>query len=72
MQHFADGIPFNDFVDGESAGFVDADVHGIGVAEQIVQIAEDFLVRADEKRCDEIIRAVSARMPRQVGSSPRR
>ena len=58
MQNFADGITFNDFVDGESPGLVDADVHGIGVAEQVVQIAEDFLVSADEKRGDEIIRAV--------------
>ena len=33
---------------------VEADVHGVRVAEQVVQVAEDFLVRADEEHAQVI------------------
>ena len=37
---------------------VGADVHGVGVAEEIVQVAEDFLVGADQERAEVIGLAV--------------
>ena len=37
---------------------VDADVDGVGVAEEVVQVAEDFLVGADEEGGEEIVVAV--------------
>ena len=48
--------------------FIQADVHGIGIAEQIVQVAEDLLVRAQQK-CTQNVRAVVERMQRQASSS---
>ena len=35
------------------AGLVDGDVDGVGVAEEVVQVAEDLLVGADEERGDQ-------------------
>ena len=43
---------------------VHADVNGMGVAEQVVQIAKDFLVGADQKHT-EVIRVLAGAVERQ-------
>ena len=34
------------------------DVHGVGVAEQVVEVAEDLLVRADEEDAEVVVLAL--------------
>ena len=43
---------------------VEADVHGVGVAEQVVQVAEDLLVGADQEHA-EVVRLAVERVQRQ-------
>src|SRR5204863_7216686 len=40
------------------AGFIDADVDGVRVAQEVVQIAQDCLVSAHEEGGQEVVRAV--------------
>src|SRR6266849_6333595 len=49
VQHLADRIPLDDRVDVDLAAFIKTDVNGVGVAEQVVQVAKDFLIRAEEE-----------------------
>ena len=39
---------------------VDPDVHGVGVAEEVVQVAQDLLVGADQEGGDQVLAAVRA------------
>src|SRR5262245_32352830 len=54
-QDLAHGVSLDDTVEHNLAALVERDVHRVGVAEEIVQVAEDFLIGAQEKR-PEIIR----------------
>ena len=56
-KHFADGVAADDFLDRAGAVFVDGDVHRICVAQQVVQVAENFLVGADEECADVVLLA---------------
>ena len=47
-----------------------ADVHGVGVAEQVVHVAEDFLIGADQKRA-QVIRLAVEGVQRQASASRR-
>ena len=58
LQHLADRVALDHLVDRPLAVVVDRDVDGVRVAEQVVQVAEDLLVRADEERGDEVVVAV--------------
>ena len=43
------GIALDDFLDPPAAFVVQPDMHDMGVAEQVVKIAESLLIRADQK-----------------------
>src|SRR6187402_1757656 len=43
VQHFAHGVALNQGIE-PAAVFVEADVNGVGVAEEVVEVAEDLLV----------------------------
>ena len=47
-------------IDAVAAVFVQADVDGVGVAEQVVQVAEDLLVGAEQERAEVVRLAVVA------------
>ena len=44
IQHLANGVAFDHRVEDDVAAVVEADVDGVGVAEQVVQVAEDLLM----------------------------
>ena len=50
--------PLIDLVEDDGVGVVEADVHGVRVAEQVVQVAEDFLIGADQEHAEVIRLAV--------------
>ena len=49
VQHLADGVALDQRIEAGAAVVVEADVDGVGVAEQVVQVAEDLLIGADEE-----------------------
>ena len=49
VEHLADGVALDQRVEPRLAVLVEADVDGVRVAEQVVQVAEDFLVGADQE-----------------------
>ena len=51
VEHLADRVALDHARRGRRSPFVvQADVHRVGVAEQVVQVAEDLLVGADQER----------------------
>ena len=64
IQHFAHGIAVDHRVEHHIALFIELNVHGIGVAEQVVQVAQDLLIRAHQKRA-RIVRLAVERVQRQ-------
>ena len=63
MQHLADRVALDDVLDARAvvalvAVVGERDVDGVGVAEQVVQVAEDLLVRADQERAEVVRLAV--------------
>ena len=54
------------------AGWRQVDVHGVRVAEQVVQVAEDFLVRADQERAEVVRLAVEVVQRAACGFTSRR
>ena len=57
-EDFADGVAADDFFDGGGAVVGEGDVDGVGVAEEVVEVAEDFLVGADEEDAEVVFLAV--------------
>src|SRR3546814_1414630 len=55
----------SDLLDDRVAVAVDADLDRVGVAEQVVDVAEDFLVRADEEEAEAIALALAQLVQRQ-------
>ena len=64
VEHLADGVALDDRLEHHLAVVVQADVHGVGVAEQVVQVAEDLLVGADQERA-QVVRLAVERVQRQ-------
>ena len=60
VEHLAHRVALDDRVEHDVAVVVEADVHGVGVAEQVVQVAEDFLVGADQEHAEVVRLAVEA------------
>ena len=56
-EHLADGVALNDLADLEGVVLVDGDVNGVGVAEEVVQVAECFLIRPDQAGGQVVLRA---------------
>src|SRR5258708_10073062 len=49
MQHLADGVTLDDGVEVDRAAVVETDVDGVGVAKQVMEVAKDFLVGAQQE-----------------------
>src|SRR5438034_242353 len=58
LKHLADGIAFDDLVNRRPALLVHADVYRVGVAEEVMQVAENFLISTHEERGQEVIAPV--------------
>ena len=58
VEHFANRIALNNFIEQHLARGAEPHVNRVGVAEEIVKIAEDLLIRADQKRAQIVIAAV--------------
>ena len=63
-QHLVDGIAGTDVVE-EVTVFGDGDLNGVCVAEEVVHVAEDLLIGADEEEADEIGLTVGHRVQLQ-------
>ena len=72
MQHLADRVALDDRVEVDLAVVVEADVDRVGVAEQVVQVAEDLLVGAEQERAEVVGLAVVAGAARSVLRTSRR
>ena len=57
-EHVADRVALNDFIDPPLALVVHFDVSHVGVAEQVVQVAERLLIRAHQERAQQVLLAV--------------
>ena len=51
VEHVGHGFAVDDAVN-LVAVFIDGDMHGVGVAEQIVHVAEDFLIGSDKEHAE--------------------
>ncbi len=58
VQHFANGVALDDGIENDVAVVVETDVDGVGVAEKVVQIAEDLLISAEEERAQNVATVV--------------
>ena len=58
-EHVGDGVAGDDVLDLVAAARGQRDVDGVGVAEQVVQVAQDFLVGADQEDA-QVVLAVRA------------
>ena len=58
VQHLADRVALDDGVEVDLAVLVEADVDRVGVAEEVVQVAEDLLVGAEQERAEVVGLAV--------------
>jgi hypothetical protein len=65
LQHFFDGVALDDFVDFPLAVLVDGNVHRVRVAQQVVQVAQNLLVRAEQKNA-QVVRFTTFSLARQV------
>ena len=52
VEHLAHRVALDERVEPRAAVLVEADVHGVGVAEQVVEVAEDLLIGADEEHAE--------------------
>ncbi|MNQ67247.1 hypothetical protein D3C85_817630 [compost metagenome] len=66
-QHVLDGVVGLDAGVEHAAVAALVDVHRIGVAEQVVHVAEDLLVGADQEHAEQVVLALAQRMHRQAG-----
>jgi hypothetical protein len=64
VQHFADRVALDDRFQYHVPLRTEADMHSVRVAEQVVQVAENLLVRADEEHA-EVVRFAGEWMQRQ-------
>ena len=60
IEHFLDRVPLDHRVEDDVASSVEADVHGVRVAEQVVEVAQDLLVGADQEHSQIVRFAVDA------------
>ena len=58
LQHFANAVAFDDFVDPPVAVVVETDVCDMRVTEEIVEVAQRLLICANEERAEEVAVAV--------------
>ena len=58
VEHVLDGLALDHVVDVVAAVLVHAHVHGVGVAEQVVEVAEDLLVGAHQEDAEVVRLAV--------------
>src|SRR6185295_9035438 len=56
-EHGARGVALDDLLDPPAVLVVEADVRDMGVAEEVVQVAEGLLVGADQERPEEVFLA---------------
>ena len=68
VQHFGDGVAMHDVGDDVAAILGQLHVHGVRVAEQVVQVAENLLIRAGEEDAEDVVFAVAARAARGSGA----
>jgi hypothetical protein len=54
-EHIGDGITFDLVGELQYAGFVDAHADDVGVAEEVVEVAEGFLIGPDEEDADDVV-----------------
>ena len=59
VEHFGHRVALHEIGDLVRARLVQPHVHGVGVAEQVVQVAEDLLVRAGEEDAEDVVLAVA-------------
>ena len=55
LEHFTNGIAANNLIDVNIAVLIKLYVNGVGVAQKIVQVAENFLICPHQKDAEEII-----------------
>ena len=55
LQGLPGGVAVDDRIDHIAGLLVEGDMHGIGIAEQVVQISQDLLVGADQKETDVVV-----------------
>ena len=55
LEDAADGVALDNRVDLVVGLAVEGDMHGVGVAEQVVHVAEDLLVGADQEKADVVV-----------------
>ena len=72
VQHLAHRVALDDGVEHDVAVLVEADVDGVGVAEQVVQVAEDLLVRAEQERAEVVRLAVEGVQLQRAACTSRR
>src|ERR1039458_3240303 len=58
VQHLADGIALNHRIENHVAVGAQAYMHGVGIAEEIVEVAQNLLIRAQQERAQVIVAAV--------------
>ena len=58
VQHLANRVAFDHGVEHHFARFVQPDMDRVGIAEQIVQVAENLLIGAQQERAQVIVLAV--------------
>lgn len=56
-QHAANGIALNGVIESDPALIINFHIHRIGITKQVVQIAENFLIRTDHENAQLGIRA---------------
>ena len=54
MQDFPHRVPLDHGIEVDFAVVVEANMDGVGIAEKIVQVAEDLLIRAQKERSEVI------------------
>ena len=64
VEHFADRVALDHRVEHDRVVVIQRDVHGVRVAEQVVEVAENLLIRADQEHA-EVIRLAVERVQRQ-------
>ena len=66
LEHISHGFTINGLVDAVTI-FVDGDVHGVGVAEEVVHVAQNLLVGSYKEHANVVVLALAEGMQRQVG-----
>src|SRR5437764_6873645 len=65
VEDLTHGIALDHGVENGVADLVELDMDGVGIAEQVVEVAQDFLVSAEQESAEVVILAVGERVQRE-------